>query len=104
MSRAVFMPMSLKTVRMATNNGVDPESVVDEPETPAESETPKPEDPTVTESPEDPGTPDTPAEPTPTVTPDPGSGTGGNGQTSIIKNLIQNISKSISKLFSRFRR
>ena len=98
-TRALFAPMTMKAVRMAVNNGVDPEA-----------ETVEPEDPAVTEEPEETEKPndgslviDDPEEtetPTPTVTPDEPEETG----NAILK-MIQSITKSISSFFkSIFRR
>ena len=109
-TRALFAPVTMKTVRMAVNKGIDPEADTVEPEDPAETEDPK--DPAVTEDPEETEKPDdgslvidepeetvTPA-PTPSVTPDKPAETGNT-----IQKVIQSITKSISSFFkSIFRR
>ena len=82
-SRALFAPVTLKSVRMAANNGVDPEDVVVEPETP--------------DTPDVPDTPDTPDQPD---DPKPGWNDGTNDLTSILKNLFQMLLQSLSGLFS----
>ena len=100
-TRALFAPMTVKAVRMAVNNGVDPEAETVEPEDPAVTE-----DPAETEKPDDgslvidePEETETPA-PTPSVTPDTPSGIGNT-----IQKVIQSITKSISSFFkSIFRR
>lgn len=101
-TKALFRPMTMKSVRMAANNGTDPEeetpAVTDEPavtEDPAETE--KPGDGSlVIDDPEETVTPT----PTPSVTPDKPAETG-----NMIQKVIQAITKSISSFFkSIFRR
>ena len=116
-TRALFAPMTMKAVRMAVNNGVDPEGDKVEPEEPTVTE--DPEEPTVTEDPEEPVVTEDPKEtekpddgslvidepeetvtPTPSVQPDKPTETG-----SMIQKVIQSITKSISSFFkSIFRR
>ena len=107
-TRALFAPMTMKAVRMAVNNGVDPEAETVEPEDPAVTE--DPEDPAVTEDPDDPEKPDDgslviddPEEtetPTPSVTPDTPAKPG-----NALQRVIQSITKAISSFFkSIFRR
>ena len=107
-TRALFAPVTLKTIRMAANNGVDPEAETVESEEPAVTE--DPEDPTVTEDPTETENPDDgslvidePEEPettAPSVKPDTPAETGNT-----IQKVIQSITRSISSFFkSIFRR
>ena len=107
-TRALFAPVTLKTIRMAANNGVDPEAETVESEEPAVTE--DPEDPTVTENPTETENPDDgslvidePEEtetPAPSVKPDTPAETGNT-----IQKVIQSITRSISSFFkSIFRR
>ena len=100
-ARTLFAPVTMKTVRMAVNKGIDPEE-----------DTAKPEDPAVTEEPEETEKPDDgslvidePEEtaaptPAPSVTPDKPAETGNT-----IQKVVQSITRSISSFFkSIFRR
>lgn len=107
-TRALFAPVTLKTIRMAANNGVDPEAETVESEEPAVTEDPEDptltEDPTETENPDDgslvidePEETETPAS---SVKPDTPAETGNT-----IQKVIQSITKTISSFFkSIFRR
>ena len=84
--RAVFQPVTMSTVRMAANNGVDPEDVVVESETPDVPDTP--------DVPEVPDTPDTPDDTKP------GWNDGANTVQTILKQLFQLLLQSLGSLFS----
>ena len=80
--RAFFMPVTMKTIRMAANDGVDPEEVVAEPETPDTPDTPDTSD--------QPDTPDQPDDPTP--------GAAGSVQE-MLKQLFESLLKNLFGLF-----
>ena len=90
----VFEPVTMRSVMVAANNGVDPDTVVEpgEPEDPT-SVTPDPE-PTVTPDP----TPTPVVTPEPTPTPTPSSG---NSFVKVVTNIVKSLLKSISRLFGR---
>ena len=100
-ARTLFAPVTMKTVRMAVNKGIDPEEDTAKPEDPAVMEEPeeteKPDDGSlVIDEPEEPVT-QTPA---PSVTPDKPAETGNT-----IQKVVQSITRSISSFFkSIFRR
>ena len=104
-TRSLFKPVTMKTVRMAANNGIDPEEETIEPEQPVETEEPSiTEDPAETEKPDDGSLvidePEETETPTPSVTPDTPVETG----NTLLK-VIQSITKTISNFFkSIFRR
>ena len=105
-TRALFAPVSMKMVRMAANQGIDPEDETVKPEEPTTPENPTVTDePGETEKPDDGSLvidePDNPTEPTPEPSVEPQPQTTG----SVIQRIIQSITKSISSFFkSIFRR
>ena len=113
-TRALFAPMTMKAVRMAVNNGVDPEAETVEPEEPSVTEEPAvtedPEDPTVTEDPTETENPDDGSlvidEPEETETPAPSVKPNTPAETgNTIQKVVQSITRSISSFFkSIFRR
>ena len=86
--RAVFAPVTLSTVRMAANNGVDPEATVEEPETPDVPDTPDTPD-----TPDEPDTPDQPDDPKP------GWSNGTDVARQILSSFLQSLMNSMKKLF-----
>ncbi len=81
-AKALFAPVTLRTVRMAMNSGVDPEAVAEEPaETPAPTPTPVPS-----------------AEPSATPEPTP-SGSIVSILQQIMSNFVSNLFGSIARLF-----
>lgn len=122
-ARALFAPITMKTIRMVANRGVDPEAEIVGSDQPSETEEPtvteepketeKPsvtDEPNITEDPENSEEPndgsliiDEPEEsvaPTPSVAPDEPTNSG-----NAIQKVIQSITKSISNFFkSIFRR
>ena len=80
--RAVFQPVTLTTVRMAANDGVDPEAVVTEPETPE-----------VPDTPDVPETPETPDEGSPDWS------SGADNTASILSGILRSLMDALSDLF-----
>lgn len=78
----VFEPVTMRTVMLAANNGLDPDAVVE----PGEPEDPTPIDP----------------DPEPTVTPDPTPTPGNNFSiVKVVSSIVKSLLKSISRLFGR---
>ncbi len=88
----VFEPMTMRSVKIAANNGVDPDAVV--PETPA------PEEPVVTPEPTPDPTPAPAETPAPVVTPTPTQAPSVHDIVKqIVSSFVSNLFRSISRLF-----
>ncbi len=85
----VFAPLTMRTVMLAANDGVDPEVITAEPETSDEPETP--DDPEVIDEPEETPEPTPTPVPTPAPTPTP--------TPHSIASFINAVFRSISRLF-----
>lgn len=107
-SRAFFAPVTMKTVRMASNKGIDPEGDNGGTEIPSLTEEPAvTDDPTETEEPgsggglviDEPEETETPA-PTPAVSPEPTDATE-NPIQKAIKSIVNSISSFFKNIFRR---